>query len=84
MSQDGYRIPLHRSLTSPMMLGGAPRRFAILNATLAAAIGFGLQAYYCLPLFVVTHCVGVILAKQDPDFFDVLIRAIKKRAFYRV
>ena len=38
----GFEVPLHRSLTEPVLLAGAPRSFTILNGTLAAAIGLGL------------------------------------------
>ena len=27
----GYEVPLHRSLTEPILIGGAPRNFVILN-----------------------------------------------------
>ena len=36
---DGFEVPLHRSLTEPILLGGAPRTVAIANGTLAAACG---------------------------------------------
>ena len=42
---EGYEVPLHRSLTEPILLGGAPRTVAIANGTLAAAIGIGLQLW---------------------------------------
>ena len=35
---DGFEVPLHRSLTEPILLGGAPRTVAIANGTLAAAV----------------------------------------------
>jgi ribosome-binding ATPase YchF (GTP1/OBG family) len=35
----GFEVPLHRSLTEPILLGGAPRTVAIANGTLAAAVG---------------------------------------------
>ena len=38
----GYEVALHRALTEPILLAGAPRSFAILNGTLAASIGLGL------------------------------------------
>ncbi len=38
----GFEVPLHRSLTEPILLGGAPRTVAIANGTLAAAVGLGL------------------------------------------
>src|SRR3546814_21172792 len=39
----GFEVPLHRSLTEPILLGGAPRTVAIANGQLAAALGLGLQ-----------------------------------------
>src|SRR3546814_5670111 len=39
----GFEVSLHRALTVPILLGGAPRSLAIVNGTLAAAIGIGLQ-----------------------------------------
>ena len=41
----GFEVVLHRSLTEPILLAGAPRSFAILNGTLAAAIGLGLRLW---------------------------------------
>src|SRR4026208_701224 len=44
-SLPGYEVPLHRALTEPILIAGAPRAFAILNGTLAAAIGLGLRPW---------------------------------------
>ena len=41
----GFTVPVHRALTEPILLAGAPRAFAILNGTLAGAIGLGLQLW---------------------------------------
>ena len=41
----GFYAPVHRALTEPILLGGAPRAVAILNGTLAAAIGLGLRLW---------------------------------------
>ena len=41
----GFEVPLHRSLTEPILMGGAPRTVAIANGTLAAAVGLGLQLW---------------------------------------
>ena len=40
---DGFEVPLHRSLTEPILLAGAPRAIAIVNGTIAAALGLGLR-----------------------------------------
>jgi type IV secretion system protein VirB3 len=41
----GFYAPVHRALTEPILLGGAPRAMAILNGTLAAAIGLELRLW---------------------------------------
>ncbi len=37
----GFTVPVHRALTEPILLAGTLRAFAILNGTLAGAIGLG-------------------------------------------
>jgi type IV secretory pathway TrbD component len=39
----GFEAPVHRALTEPILLAGVPRSVAIINGTLAAAIGLGLR-----------------------------------------
>ena len=41
----GFFAPVHRSLTEPILLGGAPRAVAIANGTIAAAIALGLRLW---------------------------------------
>ena len=41
----GFSVPVHRALTEPILLGGAPRSVEILNGTLAGAVGLGLQLW---------------------------------------
>ena len=38
----GFYAPVHRALTEPLLLAGAPRAVVIINGTLAAAVGLGL------------------------------------------
>lgn len=69
---DGFEVPLHRSLTEPILLGGAPRTVAIANGTLAAAVGLGLQLW--IP-GVVLWIVGHSLALVDVRVLDHVIVA---------
>jgi len=79
---EGFELPLHRSLTEPILLGGAPRALAIVNGTLAAAIGIGLQLWLAgLVLGLVGHALGVWGAKLDAQFLDVFARHIKHKSF---
>lgn len=79
---EGFEAPLHRALTEPILLGGAPRGIAIVNGTLAAALGLGLQMWLAGLLFwMVGHSLTVFAAKRDPDFASVLARHLRQRAW---
>ena len=77
---DGYEVPLYRSLIEPVLLAGAPRVVAIVNGTIAAALGLGLRLWVAgLILWVVGHSIAVFAAKRDPDFVEVLRRHLRQR-----
>ena len=77
---DGHEVPLYRSLTEPVLLAGAPRAVAIVNGTIAAALGLGLRLWVAgLILWVVGHSIAVFAAKRDPDFVEVLRRHLRQR-----
>ena len=77
---EGYEVPIHRSLAEPILLGGAPRGVAIINATLAAALGLGLQQWIAgLALWLVGHSLAVFAARRDPEFAAVLIRHLRQK-----
>ena len=76
---EGFEAPIHRALAEPILLGGAPRAFAIVNGTVAAALGLGLQQWIAgLVLWAVGHTLGVVAAKRDPDFAAVLARHLRQ------
>ncbi len=52
---EGFSVPVHRSLTQPILLGGAPREFAILNGTLGTALLFGLHSLIGVPVCLANH-----------------------------
>jgi len=84
MAVPGYTVPIHSSLTSPLLMGGVPRQLAILNATIAAAVVFGLHSLYIIPISVLIHVAAVILAKKDPYFFQIAVRHMRLKSFYKV
>jgi type IV secretion system protein VirB3 len=76
----GFEVPLHRSLTEPILLGGAPRTVAIANGTLAAAVGLGLQLWIPgLMLWIAGHALAVWGVRVDPQFMQVFVWHIKHK-----
>lgn len=77
---EGFEAPIHRSLSEPILLGGAPRAIAILNGTAAAALGLGLQQWIAgLIVWAIGHTLAVFAAKRDPDFATVLTRHLRQK-----
>ncbi|TIM31628.1 MAG: conjugal transfer protein [Mesorhizobium sp.] len=81
----GFTAPVHRALTDHILLGGAPRSIAILNGTLAAALGLGLRLWLVgLLLWAIGHFAAVWAAKRDPMFVDVVRRHLRIPAHLNV
>lgn len=74
----GFEAPVHRALTEPILLAGAPRALAIVNGTLAAALGLGLRLWVVgLLIWLVGHALAVWAAKRDPHFAEVVRRHVR-------
>lgn len=80
----GFHAPVHRALTEPILLGGAPRAVAIANGTLAAAISLGLRLWLVgLAMWAVGHFAAIWAAKRDAQFIDVVRRHLRYPPFFR-
>ena len=80
----GYEALVHRALTEQILLGGAPRSVAILNGTLAAALGLGLRLWIPgLALWLIGHAAAVWAAKRDAQFVDVTRRHLRYPTHFR-
>lgn len=81
----GFTAPVHRALTEPILLAGAPRAVAILNGTLAAAVGLGLRLWAVgVVLWLVSHAAAVWAARRDPHFVDVARRHVRLPSHFAV
>lgn len=78
----GFEIPIHRSLTQPIMMAGVPREIAILNGTLTSAMVLGMHSILGLPVGIAIHLIAVAAAKRDPQFFATFRRQIKQKRYY--
>lgn len=80
----GFHAPVHRALIEPILLAGAPRSLAILNGTLAAAIGLGLRLWlFGLLVWAIGHALSVWAARRDALFVDVARRHLRYSIFMR-
>lgn len=81
----GFNVPVHRALTEPILLGGAPRAIAIMNGTLAGAVGLGLRLWLVgLAIWALGHVAAVWAAKSDPLFVEVGRRHLRLPAHLSV
>lgn len=79
--------PLHRSLTRPILLGGAERDLVIIEASLVAALVLGL-GFHVVSLAMAAligtlgHRLLVWIARQDPQATRVYARHRRYQVFY--
>jgi len=74
----GFESPVHRSLTEPILIAGAPRAVAIINGTVSAALGLGLRLWIAgLVFWAIGHMAAVWAAKRDPLFVEVVRRHVR-------
>ena len=80
------QIPIHESLLRPQLLAGGERELVIVNATLAAALIFGVGGVGGLVVglveWVVMQFALVQLAKRDDNFREVFARQIHQQKVY--
>lgn len=80
-------VPLHRSLSRPILLGGAERDLVIIEASLVAALVLGL-GFHLVSLAMAAligtlgHRLLVWIARQDPQATRVYARHRRYQAYY--
>ena len=80
---EGFEAPIHGSLAAPILLGGVPRGLAIVNGTVAAALGLGLQQWIAgLVVWALGHSVAALATRRDPQFAPALVRHLRQKGRY--
>lgn len=73
----GFVAPVQRALAEPIMMAGAPRALAIVNGTIAAAIGIGLRLWIAgAAVALIGHGLAVFAARRDPQILPVARRHV--------
>lgn len=80
---EGYEVPVHRALSTPRLVAGIPRDIAVLLFTAAAALVFGLQSWWSIPIYAVLHIGCVIATKYEPQWPEALRRNLRLKSHYR-
>lgn len=80
------RIPIHQSLLRPHLLAGGERQLTLLNVTMSAALIFGVGGIAGIgtgiALGLLVQWVLALMARRDPQAFDVYRRHIHQQKFY--
>jgi type IV secretory pathway TrbD component len=72
----GWEVPVHRSLTQPVLRAGLPSTLAILIWTLVAGSTFAYSQLWMVPVGAAVHVACAMLTRSDPYFFEILPQAI--------
>lgn len=79
---DGFYVPLHRSLTEPILIGGVPKGIALLNGTICSALLIGLSSFWPIGVGVFVHLVFAYFTRKDPQWFEILKIHLKEKDRY--
>ena len=80
---EGFRIPVHRSLAEPIMMGGIPRNIAIANGIAVVSFVLGAHNLWILPVGIVSHIILVALHRRDHAILSILKRNLAKPPILR-
>ena len=81
------RIPIHPSLTRPVLLAGAERELVLVNGTIVAALIFGVGVHWtsltmAAVLATLGHWALTRAAKHDPHLSRIYIRHVRYQDHY--
>ena len=81
------RIPIHPSLTRPLLLAGAERELVLVNGTIIAALIFGVGVHWVSLtiaglLATVGHWALIRAAKYDARLSRIYVRHVRYQSYY--
>lgn len=80
---DGYEVPVHRALSTPRLLLGIPRDIGVVLFTVAAAMAFGLQSWWAVPVTAGLYAAALMATRYEPQWPELLRRSLHLKSFYR-
>jgi type IV secretory pathway TrbD component len=80
---EGFRVPIHRSLTEPLTMAGIPRNMAILNGFATFALVMGAHNLWVVPVGVISHLVLLALYRRDEHILPIIKANLSRPSFLR-
>lgn len=80
---EGFEVPVHTALSKPRLVAGVPRDVALLVFTAAAALVFGLQSWWSIPIYAAIHIGCALYTKYEPQWPEALRRSLRLKTHYR-
>ncbi|MGE3317059.1 MAG: VirB3 family type IV secretion system protein [Planctomycetaceae bacterium] len=79
---DGFEIPLHQSLTEPMLLAGVPRQLGIVTLLFTLLTSLALQVWWIgLPVGAAVHAITAALTRYDPHWWAIVRAHLRQPTF---
>ena len=86
MKEELKRVPIHRSLVEPVQILGAERKLVFVVGFTSASIFVAGMNLLSIVLSLATWSIGMMIARSiakiDPQFLEINIRAIKAQYYY--
>ena len=82
--REGLISPVHHGLVQPLLLGGIPKRAAILNGTLTACLVQGTKIWWLLGVGVLLHALAYWATQRDPEWMAVGLKYWKTARVFDV
>lgn len=80
---EGFYVPIHKSLVQQLYWLGVPRNIFLGEFFFGIFGGIILQSFFIVFVIIGIHFILAYLAKKDPLFHLVFLRARKQEKFYR-
>jgi type IV secretion system protein TrbD len=82
--REGLISLVHQSLVQPQLMGGIPKRAAILNGTITACLVQGTKIWWLIGVGLVLHVLMYWMTQRDPEWMAVSMRYWKTARYFDV
>lgn len=77
-----YTSPVYQALLMPPLWNGVPRKFGLLNFTLAMGLVIGLHYWWYIPITLALHFGARMATKHDPFWMTIVVKNLHYHDYY--